>query len=200
HAPPPCSLPAFPTRRSSDLRPGDGRRRRGRQEGQRMMLLPTVPKFPLAHLIDVVLGWLTVNISALTRGLSVIVGAVIRGIDTALMWLPPWLLILAIGLVGWRVAGRRVAIWRVVGLLFLWNLRLWEPTIATFTLVLISTLIAVAIGLPIGIAAAISPRTRKVVMPILDFMQTMPAFVYLIPAIPFFGMGAVSASVATVIF
>src|SRR5699024_739265 len=67
-------------------------------------------------------------------------------------------------------------------------------------LVLISTIIAVTIGLPIGIAAALNARTRRIVMPILDFMQTMPAFVYLIPAIPFFGLGAVSASVATVIF
>lgn len=164
------------------------------------MLLPTIPKFPLAHILDVVLNWLTVHISALTRALSVIVGAIIHGIDAALIWLPPWLLIIIIGLIGWRVAGRRVAIWSIVGLLFLWNLRLWEPTINTFTLVLISTLIAVAIGLPIGIAAALNQRTRRIVMPILDFMQTMPAFVYLIPAIPFFGMGAVSASVATVIF
>ncbi len=164
------------------------------------MLLPTIPKFPLAHILDVVLNWLTVHISALTRALSVIVGAIIHGIDAALIWLPPWLLIIVIGLIGWRVAGRRVAIWSIVGLAFLWNLRLWEPTINTFTLVLISTLIAVAIGLPIGIAAALNQRTRRVVMPILDFMQTMPAFVYLIPAIPFFGMGAVSASVATVIF
>jgi glycine betaine/proline transport system permease protein len=72
--------------------------------------------------------------------------------------------------------------------------------VETFTLVLISTLIAVAIGLPLGILAALSTRASRVVMPILDFMQTMPAFVYLIPAIPFFGLGAVSASVATVIF
>ena len=98
------------------------------------------------------------------------------------------------------MAGRRVGIFTAPGLLFLWNLRLWQPTVETFTLVLISTFIAVAIGLPLGIAAALSKRTSRVVMPILDFMQTMPAFVYLIPAIPFFGLGAVSASVATVIF
>ena len=65
---------------------------------------------------------------------------------------------------------------------------------------LISTLISVLIGLPLGILAALSSRVSRVVMPTLDFMQTMPAFVYLIPAIPFFGLGAVSASVATVVF
>ncbi|TAL99414.1 MAG: proline/glycine betaine ABC transporter permease [Rhodanobacter sp.] len=159
-----------------------------------------IPKFPLAHITDVALDWLTRNFSWLTQALSHITSVLINAIVAGLLFLPPWLLILIVAGIAWRAAGRRVAIFSALGLLFLWNLRLWEPTVQTFTLVLISTLIAVAIGLPLGIAAALSKRTSKVVMPILDFMQTMPAFVYLIPAIPFFGLGAVSASVATVIF
>ncbi len=164
------------------------------------MSLPVIPKFPLAHLLDVALNWLTDHISFITQALSTAVASIIHGITEGLLWLPPWVLIIIVGLLAWRAAGRRVAIWSALGLAFLWNLRLWDPTVQTFTLVLISTVIAVAIGLPIGIAAALNRRTGKVVMPILDFMQTMPAFVYLIPAIPFFGLGAVSASVATVIF
>lgn len=160
----------------------------------------TIPKFPLAHLLDVALNWLTTHFSFITKALSHGVSLVIVGITDALLWLPPWLLIAAVSLAGWRIAGRRVGIFCAVGLLFIWNLRLWDATVETFTLVLISTSIAVMIGLPLGIAAALNARTSKVVMPILDFMQTMPAFVYLIPAIPFFGLGAVSASVATVIF
>ncbi len=160
----------------------------------------SIPQFPLANLTDTSLDWLTGHISWLTRGLSSTVDGVIQGIVGGLEWLPPWVLIIIVGLIGWRLASRRVGIWSVLGLLFLWNLRLWDPTIQTFTLVLISTIIAVAIGLPIGIAAALNRSTRRIVMPILDFMQTMPAFVYLIPAIPFFGLGQVSASVATVIF
>ena len=159
-----------------------------------------IPKFPLAHIIDIALNWLTSNFSFITKALSHVISAAIDGIVTALLWVPPWLLIIAVAGLAWRMAGRRVAIFSAIGLLFLWNLRLWEPTIQTVTLVLISTLIAVAIGLPLGIGAALSKRTSRVVMPVLDFMQTMPAFVYLIPAIPFFGLGAVSASVATVIF
>ncbi|HEX7382431.1 MAG TPA: proline/glycine betaine ABC transporter permease [Nevskiaceae bacterium] len=160
----------------------------------------SIPAFPLPHLIDGALAWLTLHISFITRALSTFVGMIISGITSGLEWLPPWALILIVGLLAWKAAGRKVAIWSVVGLLFLWNLRLWEPTVSTFTLVLISTVIAVGIGIPIGIAAALSRGTRRVVMPVLDLMQTMPAFVYLIPAIPFFGLGAVSASVATVIF
>ncbi|KGI78684.1 ABC transporter permease [Oleiagrimonas soli] len=163
-------------------------------------MIPSIPKFPLAHGIDVALDWLTQHFSWLTQALSHAISAVIDAIVSGLLFVPPWLLILIVAAVGWRVAGRRVGILTLAGLLFLWNLRLWQPTVETFTLVLISTLIAVAIGLPLGIAAALSKRTSRIVMPVLDFMQTMPAFVYLIPAIPFFGLGAVSASVATVIF
>jgi glycine betaine/proline transport system permease protein len=88
----------------------------------------------------------------------------------------------------------------LLGFALIWNLGLWGPTISTLALVVIATLIAVAAGLPIGILAAIFPGMNRVTMPILDFMQTMPAFVYLIPAIPFFGLGPVSAIFSTVIF
>ena len=160
----------------------------------------TVPKLPLARFIDTGLAWLTDKIAAVTHALSAAVGTAIDALTAGLLWLPPWVLVVAVALVAWRIAGRKVAIWSAAGLLLLWNLRLWDATISTFVLVLISTLIAVAIGLPVGIAAALNRRTRSIVMPVLDFMQTMPAFVYLIPAIPFFGLGVVSASVTTVIF
>ena len=159
-----------------------------------------IPKLPLAHGIDVALDWLTLHGAFITRAFSHFVSIVIDGLVHGLLWLPPWLLIAAVALLAWRAAGWRVALFSLFGLLLLWNLRLWSATVETFTLVLISTMLAVAIGLPLGIAAALSRRTSQTVMPILDFMQTMPAFVYLIPAIPFFGLGAVSASVATVIF
>lgn len=159
-----------------------------------------IPKFPLAHYIDIGLQWLIVHFSFITRPLSDVVETIINSINHALLWLPPWALIIIVAAIAWYMAGRKVALWSIVGLLFVWNLRLWDPLVNTFTLVLISTLIAVAIGLPIGIAASLNKRVGKVVMPVLDLMQTMPAFVYLIPAIPFFGLGVVSASVATVIF
>ncbi len=160
----------------------------------------TIPKLPLAHGIDVALDWLTLHIAFITKAFSHIISILIDGLVHGLLWLPPWLLIIIVALLAWRAAGWRVAVFSLLGLLLLWDLRLWSATVETFTLVLISTAIAVAIGLPLGIFAALSTRASKVVMPILYFMHTMPAYVYLIPAIPFFGLGAVSASVATVIF
>ena len=164
------------------------------------MSLAIVPKLPLAHGIDVALDWLTTHGAFITKAFSHVISIIIDALVHGLLWLPPWLLIGVVAAIAWRAAGWRVALFSLLGLLLLWDLRLWSATVETFTLVLISTLIAVAIGLPLGIAAALSTRTSRVVMPVLDFMQTMPAFVYLIPAIPFFGLGAVSASVATVIF
>jgi glycine betaine/proline transport system permease protein len=160
----------------------------------------TIPKFPLDELIDDGLEFITDHGAFVTKAISRVTEGGIESIVSGLLWLPPWVLILAVALAAWRIAGLRVAIWSGAGLLLLWNLRLWEPTMQTLTLVFIATSVAVALGLPIGIWAAMSQRAYRLIMPVLDFMQTMPAFVYLIPAIPFFGLGPVSGIFATVIF
>jgi len=160
----------------------------------------TIPKLPLDDWIDDGLDFLTDNFSFVTKAISQQMEFVIDQMVEGLMYLPPWLVIILIAVMGWRIAGRHVGILSALGLLLLWNLRLWEPTMETLTLVLVATALAVSVGMPLGILAAISPIAYRLIMPILDFMQTMPAFVYLIPAIPFFGLGVVSAIFATVVF
>lgn len=160
----------------------------------------SVPKFPLDELVEQLLNFLTENFAFLTKAISKLIESLMDGLVSSLMLLPPWLLITIFAGLAWRFAGRNLGIATVVGLLFVWNLRLWLPTVETITLVLIATFIAILLGVPLGIYTALSPRARRIVMPILDFMQTMPAFVYLIPAIPFFGLGVVSAIFATVVF
>jgi glycine betaine/proline transport system permease protein len=159
-----------------------------------------VAKIPLDDWIDNGQLFLTDRFAFVTKSLSKITKVGIEHVVDGLMYLPPWLLIIIFALLAWRFAGRNVALFTALGLAFLWNLHLWQPTMATLTLVFFSTLISIAIGVPLGIIAAISHNFYKVIMPVLDFMQTMPAFVYLIPAIPFFGLGYVSAIFATVIF
>ncbi|OQY16587.1 MAG: ABC transporter permease [Desulfobacteraceae bacterium 4572_35.1] len=159
-----------------------------------------MPKFPLAHYIDVLLDFLTSHCAWITRGISNVVSA---GMDSAidgLLALPSWVLIAIVAGAAYKLVGRRMAFGTVLGLLFLDNLHLWVPTIETLVLVLIATAVAVAIGIPLGIVAAVYDGANRVIMPLLDFMQTMPAFVYLIPAIPFFGLGPVAAIFSTVIF
>lgn len=160
----------------------------------------TVPRFPLDDLCDHALDWLTTHGAGVTRVVSHAVSAWIAGLTGALQSVPPWAFIAVFCLLAWRLAGARLALLALVGLAFLWDLRLWDPMIATLVLVVIATLIAVLIGLPLGIAAALNRRLWRATAPCMDMMQTMPSFVYLIPAIPFFGLGAVSACFATIIF
>lgn len=159
-----------------------------------------IPRIPLGNWIESGLTWLTSEYSGVTRGISRFTQTGINTLNDSLMWLPEWALLALIALLCWKLAGPRLAIGAVAGLALIWNLGLWNPMIETLTLVVFATMVAVIIALPVGIAAALSNRLYRVIMPVLDFMQTMPAFVYLIPAIPFFGIGSVSAIFATVIF
>lgn len=159
-----------------------------------------LPRVPLGSWIETGLDWLTTEFSSVTRGIANFTVSGIDGLNDALMWLPEWALLAIIAGLCWAASGFRLAIGAVAGLALIWNMGLWIPMIETLTLVVIATLMAVVIALPVGIAAALSERLYKLIMPVLDFMQTMPAFVYLIPAIPFFGIGAMSAIFATVIF
>ncbi|HEC84699.1 MAG: proline/glycine betaine ABC transporter permease [Candidatus Parabeggiatoa sp. nov. 2] len=160
----------------------------------------SVPKLPLDDWIDSGLDFMTENFAFLTKAISKDLKEVIEHIVEGLMFFPPYVVIVIFSLMGWWLAGRKVGIFTAIGLGLLWNLRLWEPTMATLTLVLVATFLAVLVGLPMGILAALSRTAYRLIMPLMDFMQTMPAFVYLIPAIPFFGLGEVSAIFSTLVF
>jgi len=159
-----------------------------------------IPRIPLGNWIEAGLKWLTTEYSGVTRGIARLTQTGIDGLDDALLAVPEWGLIAVLALICWRLSGWRLALGAVLGMGLIWNMGYWQPMVQTLTLVVIATTVAVLIAMPIGILAALSTRLYRVVMPVLDFMQTMPAFVYLIPAIPFFGIGAVSAIFATVIF
>ncbi|MFJ7440550.1 ABC transporter permease [Methylorubrum thiocyanatum] len=159
-----------------------------------------VPKFPLDTLSDNGLDWLTEHGSWLTRAVSRIVSDWIETLTTALVAVPPWICIALAALAAYRVGGRKIGLLTLFGLLFLWNLRLWQATVETLVLVSIATAAALVIGVPVGIWFALSRRAWRTFSPVLDMMQTLPSFVYLIPALPFFGLGAVSACFATIVF
>lgn len=159
-----------------------------------------LPKLPLDQWIEYALDVLTDSLSWFTKGISDVMETGIEWIVDAILWVPPWATILVLGLLAWRLSGRKVALLTTVGLFFIWNLDLWAPMVSTLSLVMISTLIAVALAIPLGILAGLNKRVYQFLKPALDLMQTMPAFVYLIPAIPFFGLGPVAAIFSTVIF
>ncbi|MCT2535566.1 proline/glycine betaine ABC transporter permease [Aquibacillus koreensis] len=116
--------------------------------------------------------------------------------------LPPILVILLVAVLAFFITGKRIGlpIFSIVGLWFVYNQGLWEQLMQTFSLVLISSLLSVIIGVPFGILMSKSKTAETIITPILDFMQTMPAFVYLIPAVVFFGIGMVPGIFASLIF
>ncbi len=160
-----------------------------------------IPKIPIGEGVERGIEFLDSNFSFITKAMSKGIEAAIDVIIAGMTFVPPVLFILIVTALSWYLTRKKgVAVLSFVGLFLILNLGLWYPTLDTLALVLIATLFSMIIGLPLGIFAALNQTSYKITMPVLDFMQTMPAFVYLIPAIPFFGLGKVAAIFSTVIF
>lgn len=159
-----------------------------------------MPKFPLAQLIDQAIGWLQNNFGTQLDAFSAAFTNDIQFLVQLLGAIPWWVVILIFAILAWRVNGWKLALGTVIGMFFIYDLNLWLPFLDTLILVIISALVSIIIGVPLGMLAGRDDRFHWVISPILDFMQTMPSFVYLIPALLFFGIGKVPAVFATVIF
>lgn len=134
---------------------------------------------------------------AIAESLKFLLDVMIDG----LLWLPPVILVLAIALIGWRIQKSwKLALGIVLGLLFIINQGLWKETVETLVLVISAAFMSMAIGVPIGIYLAHRPKLYGYVQPILDLMQTMPTFVYLIPVLILFGLGLAPGLLVTIIF
>ena len=132
--------------------------------------------------------------------LSIGIGGFIDSFQHVLYGIPFYITIAVLAILAWMKSGKGTAVFTVLGLLLIYGMGFWEETMQTLALVLSSTCLALLLGVPLGIWTANSNRCNKIMRPILDFMQTMPAFVYLIPAVLFFGLGTVPGAFATVIF
>ncbi|MBA4687773.1 MAG: proline/glycine betaine ABC transporter permease [Candidatus Galacturonibacter soehngenii] len=157
-------------------------------------------KLPIGDVMEEIIQWMTVNFAGFFEGMKQGLSQLISGFQSLLNAIPVFLFILLFVFLAWWVAGKGIAIFTGLGLILIHNLLLWKQTMQTLALVSTSTLIALMIGLPLGILMSQNDITYKIIRPILDFMQTMPAFVYLIPAVYFFDLGTVPGAVATIIF
>ncbi|GAB7078502.1 ABC transporter permease [Megalodesulfovibrio paquesii] len=158
-------------------------------------------RLPLGDGIEHLLDWFATHCAFATKAFSVVAGQALSWLELGLLWLPPWAFLLLATAGIWRLTRNpRLALASAAGMALIWNLGLWAAMISTLALVSVATCLAIGLGVPLGIAAAMYQTANKSIMPVLDMMQTMPAFVYLIPAIPFFGLGKVAAIFSTVIF
>lgn len=157
---------------------------------------------PVADWVESFTDWLTGTFSGLFSALQSFGQFVMDGMTNTLLFVPPLVMILILTIAAFFVSSKKwgLTAFTFVGLLFIYNQGLWTDLMNTVTLVLLSSLVSIIIGIPLGILMAKSEKAQSIVTPILDFMQTMPGFVYLIPAVAFFGIGMVPGVFASVIF
>jgi glycine betaine/proline transport system permease protein len=159
-----------------------------------------VPTIPLAEWTESGVEWITDNFDGAFDLLSSAIDLIVGSMEYILLAPPALLMVAILGVIAFLLAGWRVALFTALGLVFVISLDLWEASMQTLALVLAATIVALAIGIPIGIIAAKVGAVEAAARPILDIAQTMPAFVYLVPTVVLLGIGAGPALIATVIF
>ena len=164
-------------------------------------LLNFVDKIPISQVAEWIVKKFTVTFSGLFSFIKEYGKDFLEGISKTLNMIPPIIIIILVAALAFFIT-RKVflPIFTIVGLWLIYNQELWSLLIDTFTLVLIASLLSVIIGVPVGILMSKSKAAEAIITPILDFMQTMPAFVYLIPTVAFFGIGMVPGVFASLIF
>lgn len=161
----------------------------------------TEEKIPVGKLAKAAFDWLKDNFEWFFESLSTAMEALIDGILWVLETPHPFVIIAAFIALTWAIQRNwKTCLLVLVGFIFILNQDYWEETMESLTLVLSACVVCMGVGVPIGIASAHRPRLYKSLVPVLDLMQTLPTFVYLIPAIVFFGIGMVPGLIATVIF
>lgn len=159
-----------------------------------------VPQIPVGAWIEAGIGWLEANLAALWNLITVVLATLYQWLETALLAPPAIALILAAGALAWAVRGWMFAIFALIGFALIRSMAMWEASMSTLALVLVAAVFAAVVSIPVGILAARNDSVSAAVRPVLDFMQTLHPFVYLVPAIVIFGIGTVPGIVATIVF
>ncbi|TDB94449.1 ABC transporter permease subunit [Actinomadura sp. 7K534] len=159
-----------------------------------------LPRAPIGEWFDNLVSWCTDNLSWLFDGIGSAIQASVDALTSVLTGPPPIVLALVLALLALLVSGWKLSVFTILGFALIESMELWKDSMDSLALVIVAAAVSTVLSVPIGIAAARSDVVSRIVRPVLDFMQTMPAFVYLIPAIFFFSIGAVPGVVATVIF
>jgi glycine betaine/proline transport system permease protein len=161
----------------------------------------TEHKIPVGQWMETGVDWLTINAAGFFDAISYFLETIILFLVDVFKWMPPALPILMTAAIAWYLHRKpSLVIFVVAALLTILNLSYWQEMLETFVLVFAATTISVLIGVPIGIMAAHRPWLYTVLRPILDLMQTVPTFVYLIPTLVLFGLGIVPGLISTIIF
>jgi len=154
----------------------------------------------IGQYIAVAVNWLTDHLEPFFNLIKNTGNASIIGLEWVLTTIPFFIIIALFTALAWWKSGKGVALTSLLGLTLIYLMGFWIATMETLALVLVATLTALVISVPLGVWAAKNKLAAKIIRPLLDLMQTMPAFVYLIPAVLFFSIGKVPGAFATIIF
>jgi len=166
-----------------------------------MFEFPSFLHIPLAEVVDVVITWLLVHWAGFFDVVSSTVLYSLMNIERFFLWLPWFVVVGLVGAFAWWTIRRWWGVVILAGfLVVIGSFGYWEETMMTLAIIVVSVIISLSVGIPAGIVMTRSDRVQSVIKPALDAMQTMPSFVYLIPALMFFGLGKVPAVFATVIY
>jgi len=155
---------------------------------------------PLEKWIEIGVNWLVDNFRPQFQAIKWPVEKTLNGIDALLQMVPPILFLIILLVVAWRVSTWKIGVFGVITFLLAGFLGLWEETMTTLAMVLSAVVFCVIVGIPLGILAARKDSFADFIRPILDAMQTTPAFVYLVPVVMLFSIGTTAGVIATIIF
>ncbi len=166
-----------------------------------MRNFPEWIRIPVAEWVDTGMYWILANLGGVFDWIGSVGLQVLLVVERALVFIPWWVAIIAIALLARRAIGSTRAAVAIAVMLFLVGaFGYWADAMNTLSVVIVSVAFSIALGIPLGILMAWSNPVQKVITPVLDAMQTMPSFVYLIPALMLFGLGRVPATFATIVY
>ncbi|MEK5214145.1 ABC transporter permease [Psychrobacillus sp. FSL H8-0487] len=157
-------------------------------------------RIPIGDIVENFIDFLAMNFDAFFDFIFVISSSMIKGLEAGLLAIPWWIFIIIIFLLGWYFTNLYGGLLFGFFIFMIGTFDLWPETMTTISIVLISVILSLLIGIPLGVATAFSKSLSTIMRPVLDAMQTMPSFVYLIPVIFFFPLGNVPAVIATIIY
>ncbi|EWT07433.1 glycine/betaine ABC transporter [Intrasporangium chromatireducens Q5-1] len=159
-----------------------------------------LPRLPIGDWCAAVVLWAQENLGPILDAIYSVLRALDDKLAAGLHVVPALLMAVILGLVAWAASSWKLGVGTLLGMLLISTMGMWDEAMDTLSLVIVCSVVAMAFALPIGVAAARYEAVSHVVRPVLDFMQTLPVFVYLIPAVLLFGIGVVPGMVATIVF
>ena len=162
--------------------------------------LTIVPPLPIGDVLEAGFEWFKDTFDAFFDIVGDVITGAIDGIAALLLTPEPLLVAVVFALLAWLLRNWKLAAGSLVGMVVIIGVDMWEPAMETLALVLVATVVALLLGIPLGILAARSPVVSRILKPVMDFMQTMPGMVWLLPVLKLFSIGVAGALVATVIF